>query len=172
METVSLIKTDSSLKILQFNMGVTDFAIKLSDVDEVVNLMDIRKIPRVPMFIEGVLHLRGDLVIVISLRKLLRIGGKQNEKSKIIIFSMFDRKIGFIVDDVSRIIRKNEKEILPSPPVVLSGPAPECVVGVVEEKGKNLLMLDLKKSLAALEEERLNQVLQRELSLLIDRIND
>ena len=165
-------KIDSLLKLLHFTMGNIDFALKLSDVDEIIKLMEIRKVPRVPVFIEGVLHLRGELTIIISLRKLLKIRGDQHEKSKIVIFSMFGRKIGFIVDDVSRIIQKRNDEILPAPPVVLRGPAPDCITGVVEEKGKNLLMIDLKKSLSALEEERLNQVLQRELSFLIDQIND
>lgn len=172
MESALAQKTDKLVKILHFSIGSIDFAIRLSDVDEVVKLMDIRKIPRVPVFIEGVLHLRGDLVIVINLKKLLAVKGGYHPKSKIIIFTLFDRKIGFIVDDVSRILQKPEDQFLPPPPIILRGPAPECINGVVEEKGKNLLLLDLKKSLSALEEERLNQVLQRELSLLIDRINE
>lgn len=171
METSAKKKSDTSIKILHFSMGVIDFAIKLADVSEVIKLTEIRKIPRVPVFVEGVLHLRGELIIVISLRKLLKISGHQQEKAKIIIFSMFGRKVGFIVDEVSRIIQKRKEEILPAPPVILKGPAPDCISGVIEEKGKNLLLLDLKKSLSALEEERLNQVLQRELSFLIDQIN-
>jgi purine-binding chemotaxis protein CheW len=172
METTTQKKSDTSIKILHFGMGTIDFAIRLTDVNEVIKLMEIRQIPRVPVFVEGVLHLRGELIIIISLRKLLKISGRQHEKSKIIIFSMFGRKIGFIVDQVSRIIQKRREEILPPPPVILRGPAPDCITGVIEEKGKNLLLLDLKKSLSALEEERLNQVLQRELSFLIDQINE
>ncbi len=153
-------------------MGKTDFAIKLSDVIEIIRMMEIRKIPRVPAYIEGVLHLRGEIVIAVNLKKLLLIAGKTNKQPKIIIFSMGDKKIGFIVDDVSKIIQKRDKEILPPPPVILNGPAPDCITGVFEEKEKNVLMLDLSRSLSAWEEEGLNKVLERELSFLIEQINE
>lgn len=170
--TTTAKRVETTIKILHFSMAKTDFAIRLSDVNEVVKLTEFRKIPRVPYYVEGVLHLRGELIIIISLRKLLNISGEQNPKSKVIIFTLGDRKIGFIVDDVYRIIQKREDEILPAPPVILRGPAPDCIVGVIEEKEKNYLLLDLKKSLSTMEEERLNQVLQRELSFLIDQINE
>ncbi len=172
MDITASKKIDSFIKILHFTVGKVDFAIRLSDVNEVTKLMEVRKIPRVPVYVEGVLHLRGELIIILSLRKLLKISGERSPRSKVIIFTLFGRKIGFEVDDVSRIIQKREDEILPAPPVILKGPAPDCIVGVIEEKAKNYLMIDLKKSLSAMEEERLNQVLQRELSFLIDQINE
>ena len=82
------VNIESSLKILHFMMGKIDFGIKLSEVNEIVKLMDIRKIPRVPPFIEGVIYLRGELIIVVSLRKLLNIDDNKPEKPKIIIFSL------------------------------------------------------------------------------------
>ncbi len=163
---------DSSMKILHFIMGEIDFAIRLSDVNEIVKMMDVRKIPRVPPFIEGVLHLRGDLIIVVSLRKLLNIEAELPKKPKIIIFSLYGKKIGFIVDDVVKILLKQDKQILPPPPVVLEGFATDCITGVFEEKNRNILMMDLKRSLAAMEEEGLNKVLERELTFLIDQINE
>lgn len=152
-------------------MGNTDFAVKLSDVTEIIRMVEIRKIPRVPAYIEGVLHLRGEIIIVVNLKKLLLIVGKSIKQPKIIIFSLGDKKIGFIVDDVSKIVQKRENEILPPPPVILTGPAPDCITGVFEENEKNVLMLDLARSMSSLEEEGLNKVLERELSFLIEQIN-
>jgi purine-binding chemotaxis protein CheW len=170
--TPNILKVESSFKILHFLMGDIDFAIRLSDVNEIVKLTGIRKIPRVPSFIEGVLHLRGELVVIVSLRKLLNVEGESPEKSKIIILSLFDKKIGFIVDEVTKILQKQENEILPPPPVVLKGLAPDCMIGVFKENNRNILMLNLKRTLAVIEEESINQVLQRELSFLINQINE
>ena len=85
---------------------------------------------------------------------------------------MLGKKIGFVVDSVSRILEKNPGNILPPPPVILKGLAPECLFGIFEEKNNNVLFLDLNKSFSSIEEEGLNQVLQQELSLLIDYINE
>lgn len=166
------VQLETSFKILHFVMGETNFGVKLSEVTEIIKMMEVRKIPRVPAFIEGVLHLRGEIVIIINLKKLLLIAGKQNKPSKIIIFSIYGKKIGFIVDDVSKIIQKRNNDILPPPPVILKGPVTDCITGVFEENMKNVLMLDLTKSLGVLEEEGLNKVLERELSFLIDQINE
>lgn len=172
MDTAIISQREVSHKVLLFSIGEINFAIRLSDVSEIIKLSEVRKIPRVPGFIEGVLHLRGEIIIVISLRKLLLVKGSSQKKAKIIVFSMQGRKVGFIVDDVTRIVQKSENDILPPPPVILSGPAPDCITGVIEEKDRNILIIDLKKSLSALEEEGLNQVLERELSFLIDQINE
>ncbi len=172
ISTSGAIKVESSFKVLHFQMDEIDFAVKLSDVNEIVKLTEIRKIPRVPSYIEGVLHLRGELIVVISLRRLLDLKGENPKKSKIIILSLYDKKIGFIVDEVAKILFKQEGEILPKPPVILKGLAPGSISGVFEEHGKNILMLDLKKSLTIIEEESINQVLERELSFLIDQINE
>ena len=163
---------DKTYKFLHFVLGGNHFAIRLSEVTEIIKLAQIRKIPRVADFIEGVLHLRGENVIIVNLGRLLHISETIHEKAKIIIFTLFERRIGFIVDNVTKIIQKKENEILPPPPVIIQGPAPDFITGVFEENEHNILMIDLRKSLAALEEESINQVLARELSFLIDQINE
>ncbi len=161
-----------SFKALLFALGNIDFAIQLSKVTEIIRMTEIRKVPRVPIFVEGVIHLRGRIIIIVNLRKLFMIKGKPSKNSKIIIFSIDEKQIGFIVDDVSKIVQKNSKDILPPPPVVIKGPVPDCIFGVIDESDKNILLLDLTRSFSALEEIGLNQALERELSFLVDQIND
>lgn len=172
MDIQQTTQTTAVSKFLMFSLGSIDFAVRLSEVSEIIRLAPIRKIPRVPPFIQGVVHMRGGIIIIVNLRVLLQIGGRQKEKSKIIIFPMFGRQIGFIVDDVSRIIQRPPDEILAPPPVIMQGLDPECIKGVLKEGERNILIIDLKKSLSTFEEDSLNQVLERELTFLINQLNE
>ena len=164
-------KTAQLVRILRFQLGDQDFAVKLSSVQEIVNMMSVRKIPRVPDFIEGVIHLREEIIIVVDLRKLFELEIGETTKPKIIIMSFPDKQIGFVVDDVVEIINKQNEDILEAPPVIIGGLQQNCVLGVFEENGKNIMLLDLIRSFSTLEEMGLTSVLQKELSLLIDQIN-
>lgn len=159
-------------KVLRFSLGEVDFAIKLSNVNEIINMTEIRKIPRSPAFIDGVIHLRGNIIIIVDLRKLFRIVPGSQKKPKIIIYSMKKKQVGFIVDDVSRIVQKNSEDILPPPPIIIKGPTAGCIFGIFEDLDKNVLLLELEKSFSALEEQSINEVLKQELTYLIDEINE
>ncbi|MCP4753759.1 MAG: purine-binding chemotaxis protein CheW [Proteobacteria bacterium] len=167
-----VIDKNQFFKVIHFNLGYLDFAIKLTRVIEVVTMQKIRKIPGAPEFVEGVINLRGDITVVVDLRKLFLIGGTLETQPKILVFSLNDKGIGFIVDNVSQILRKNQEDILDPPPVVIKGLEQDCIYGVFEEKGKNVLLIDLTKSLSALEAEGLDQVLKQELTYLVDRIKE
>ena len=73
--------TYHTFKVLYFSLGENDFAIRLSKVDEILRMTTIRKIPRVPDFIEGIIDLRGSIVVVIDLRNLFLIQGFTNQQN-------------------------------------------------------------------------------------------
>ncbi len=161
-----------AFKVLLFTLGEIDFAIKLSNVNEIINMTEIRNIPRSPSFIDGVIHLRDNIIIIVDLRKLFQIIPSAAKKPKIIVYSLKKRQIGFLVDDVSSIIQKSAEDILPPPPVIIKGPTANSIMGIIEESDKNVLLLDLEKSFSALEEQSINEVLKQELTFLIDEINE
>ena len=71
-----------------------------------------------PVFVKGLLNLRGKLITIIDTRSLYLMGGTKeiNENSKILIFDSGEERFGLIVDSVESIVTidANKKMKVPS----------------------------------------------------------
>ncbi|MCA9433771.1 MAG: purine-binding chemotaxis protein CheW, partial [Candidatus Omnitrophica bacterium] len=61
--------SDRSGKFLTFSLGEEGYGIEILKVQEIIGLMKITRIPRIPHYICGVINLRGKVIPVIDLRK-------------------------------------------------------------------------------------------------------
>ena len=57
------------LQIVGFRVGNETFGVPIQSVHEIVRMMEITNVPDVPIYIEGVINLRGKIIPVIDLRK-------------------------------------------------------------------------------------------------------
>jgi len=71
------------MDILLFQPEEDAFGIKLTAVDEILNMASLRKIPHAPIFMAGLFNLRGKLLPVVDL--ILKIGLKRQEPPLAII---------------------------------------------------------------------------------------
>jgi len=147
-----------ALNFLTFNVGVCFFATEVSQIEQIIILGKIQKLPNVPKFIEGVFEIHHRIVIVIDLRNIFQLESTATEDIKVIICSINDSLIGFIVDDVSQVIQKTQTEIQSSPPPVIRGINPNCVYGMLDEDDKHVLLIDLEKILTKQETQILSKV--------------
>ena len=136
-----------ALNFLTFNVGVVCFATEISQIEQIIILGEVRKLPSVPQFIEGVFEIYQRIVIVIDLRKIFQLESTATEDIKVIICLINDSLIGFIVDDVSQVIQKTQTEIKSSPPPIIRGINPNCIYGMLDEDDKHVLLIDLEKIL-------------------------
>lgn len=131
--------------ILLFNIHSDFFGMSLFNIVEVIQIVEITEVPLSPKFIEGMINLRGEVIYIIDLRKLL--GYEPLSYSifqKIIIANMQQKKIGLIVDSVDNVVKVPLKDItFPSS----STPLSEFLRGVVNYKEKLIFILDLNKVL-------------------------
>lgn len=88
-------------------------------VKEIKKYEDVTKIPEAPKFIEGVINLRGQVVPVVNLNNRFDLGGTEiTVKTKIIITSVEEKPVGFIVNDVLEITKFTNDEIESVPDVL------------------------------------------------------
>lgn len=112
-----------------------------SDVVQVRSITDaaaLSKVPGAPGFIEGLLNLRGEVIPIINLKK--RFGLTQNTPSHRIIISY--EGIGFLVDDASKSMTKDEREIL-APPMLGVGAQSSFVSAIAVHEERLVLVIDL-----------------------------
>jgi len=96
-------ETDVS-EVAVFKVGDEEYAFDIEEVQEIIRYDTITPVPEAPGFMEGILNLRGSVIPVISLPDRLGFGYEVTDKTKIVVCSVGNEKIGFIVDDVNEIL--------------------------------------------------------------------
>lgn len=104
-------------KFLSFFLGKEEYAIEILKVQEIIGLMPITPVPKMPSYIRGVLNLRGKIVPVMNLR--LRFGleaVEDTDETCVIVVQDGQYLMGVLVDKVSEVadIMNNQIEEVPS----------------------------------------------------------
>jgi purine-binding chemotaxis protein CheW len=133
--------------VFKLNHGeqVSEFAIPISDVQEIIPLPVPTRLPQVPDFIEGIINLRGKIIPIIDLKKRFALGEAEEEPGKDrrgIIIDMGGQIIGIIVDEVNEVLRLSIDSI-DKPPAVISGITAEYLTGVGKLDDRLLIMLNI-----------------------------
>src|SRR5690349_19940687 len=113
----------------------------------------IKPVPKSRDYVEGVMNLRGNLIPVLDLRKLLRAGerlkggssGRMADK-RIIIVTLEGKQIGLIGDAASEVICITDDTIEP-PPEVITEICVEYNGGLLNVSGRFITLLDTAKAL-------------------------
>ena len=98
-------------KVVTFKVGDEEYALEISNIESVVEMLPITKVPDAPYGVEGVINLRGEVMPVIDGRKKLGSDANETDKAKVIIINLDGKKYGFIVDEVREVLDVNESEI-------------------------------------------------------------
>ncbi|SHK21443.1 purine-binding chemotaxis protein CheW [Geosporobacter subterraneus DSM 17957] len=126
-----------------FKLGSEEYGVDIMTVREITELKETTKIPDTPNFIEGVINLRGSVVPVINLKKRFTLEETTiNKNSRIIIVTIGEKQIGFIVDDASQVMTLKEEDI-ENPPEIIAGVDRRYIVGIGKREEKIIILLDL-----------------------------
>lgn len=91
---------------VQFGIGNESYAIKISEVHEIITMQDITEIPNCQFYVKGVINLRGKIIPVISLRSLFALPEQsQTKATRIIVVHHREEAVGIIVDRVYKVAR-------------------------------------------------------------------
>lgn len=103
-------------KYITFLLGNEEYAIEIRYVNEIVGLQKITELPDMPVFIRGVINLRGRVYPIIDMRMRFSMQNKEyNARTCIIIVNFEDTNIGLIVDEVKEVIDIPEEQVDPPP---------------------------------------------------------
>lgn len=108
---------DDDEQVVVFHLGKEEFGVPINSVQEIVRVPDeLIHVPKAPLFVEGVINLRGSVLPVIDLR--LRLGlprVARSDRQRIMVFLIGDVRTGFIVDQVAEVLKIPKAVIEPSP---------------------------------------------------------
>ena len=126
-----------------FRLGLEEFAFDISEVKEIFPTQEITKVHRSPTHIEGVMNLRGRLVTVIDLRKRFKLEAKDiDESSRIIVVEASDAPVGFLVDEVTEVVRMPVDSVEPVPEYVAQEIESEYVAGIAKLDNHLVTIID------------------------------
>ncbi|MFC1562545.1 chemotaxis protein CheW [candidate division KSB1 bacterium] len=90
--------------VLRFSLGEDEYAFRIEEVKEVIRMVIIKEIPRLPGFVKGAVNYRGQIIMVIDLRERFGLEDyKFTKNTRIIIVNINTKDIAFIVDSVNKI---------------------------------------------------------------------
>jgi purine-binding chemotaxis protein CheW len=144
-------------KYLTFALGDEIYALEILMVREIIGLMEITKVPRMPEFVRGVINLRGKVIPVLDLRR--KFGMESVEETKetcIIVVDLNDMLMGIVVDRVSEVLDIPQEEIEDTPSFGVTV-STEFILGIGKVKGKVIMILDIRAVLTSEELEALSQ---------------
>ncbi len=134
-------------KYLTFSLGDEEYGVEILKVREIIGLMEITKVPRMPEFVRGVINLRGKVIPVIDLRLKFGMAAEEDtERTCVIVVDLGETLIGVVVDKVSEVLAIAESEIDDTPAFGVSVDT-EFILGMGKTKGKVIILLDIKKAL-------------------------
>lgn len=116
--TVSEAKSVDERQYIIFNISKEFYGIDVSQVNNIIQMPKITKVPKSPEYFRGVINLRGEIIPVMSLRRRMNLEDDTFTKdSRIVILNLEDDKMmGVVVDEVKEVLTIPENEIEePSP---------------------------------------------------------
>ncbi|PWB56805.1 MAG: chemotaxis protein CheW [Candidatus Methanoperedenaceae archaeon] len=152
-------KSGEELQLVVFNIGTEEFGVEIMNVQEIIRMTNITKIPQASGYVKGIINLRGKIIVVINLNVIMGMESKeQNENTRIIVADIGEAVMGFVVDSVSEVIRLPENSVEPAPAVIANKIGTEYVRGVGKMEDRLLILLDLDKILSANELHNINSI--------------
>jgi len=134
------------IHLIVFRLGSEEYALPITSVQEIIMLQVPTRIPKSPVFVEGVINLRGHIIPIIDGRKKfqLEVTDSTNE-SRIMIIELESETIGLIVDAVSEVIHLCTDDIEP-PPIDMNDDS-DFLWGVGKFEERLLILVDPQKFL-------------------------
>lgn len=138
------------MEILLFTLGTKEtFGINVFKVREVSAAPFITRAPNMPTGVEGLISLRGNVIPVLSLAKIMGLSAPEGEcGGSMMVTEYSKRTLGFLVAEVDRIVRV-EWDRVRAPDNVTSGSNNGFITAITElPDGKLVSILDVEAVLA------------------------
>ena len=136
-------------KYLIFSIGDERYGIPIRYVIEIIGIEEITQVPELPIYVKGIINLRGKIIPVMDVRLRFKKEEKEyDDRTCIIVIEIENVLFGLIVDQVKEVASINEVNIAPPPNISNSE---DFSSGFIEAIGKVendiWLFIDCKKLL-------------------------
>lgn len=145
-------------KYLTFTLCGEEYAIGITRVREIIELMQFTKIPLTPGYSRGVINLRGTVVPVIGLREKFSMPHMDDSKETCIIVvethgAVETKLYGLVVDAVSEVLDIKKEQIEPAVDFGAEIDA-SCIDGLAKTAGPVKILLNIDRVLKNTSDEK------------------
>ena len=140
---------------LTFQLGTEYFALEITRVREVLDYINITKVPRTPDFMLGVINLRGNVVPVVDLHLSLGMPPQERTVDTCIVIVEIQIgaetiQIGALADSVQEVVNLSDTDISPPPKLGIKLNT-EFIQGMGKRNEQFLIILNIDKVLTSRE---------------------
>ncbi|MET0960938.1 MAG: chemotaxis protein [Psychrobacillus psychrotolerans] len=134
----------NELEIVEFQVGQNKFGINVIKVKEIIQPIGITFIPHAHPHVEGIVQLRGEVLPVVSMNRVLGIPVQnKSDQEKFIVAEFNKQRVVFHVDNVTQIHRISWDQI-EKPSDIYQGSSSH-VIGVIKRREEMILLIDFEK---------------------------
>lgn len=139
-------------KYLTFRLGAEEYGVEILRVKEIIGLLPITAVPRMPEFIRGVINLRGKIIPVLDLRQKFGMGMVEHTELTCVVvvearIRGTDAQMGALVDSVSDVVDITDAEI-ESAPDFGANVDTEFILGMAKHKSSVKILLNIQAVLS------------------------
>jgi purine-binding chemotaxis protein CheW len=138
--------TDYQREVLAFRLGTEEYALDILRIREIIKMRPVTEVPRAPVFVVGIISVRGQVIPVVDLRTRLHVTAipaeavRRGKEARILIVTREGDAFGLIVDAVHQVVRMRDEDVEP-PPQVLGGADAEFIAGIGRPRADRMLIL-------------------------------
>ncbi|HJH11491.1 MAG TPA: chemotaxis protein [Metalysinibacillus jejuensis] len=134
----------NELEIVEFDVANNKFGINVIKVKEIIQPIPVIFVPHAHEHVEGIIQLRGEVLPVVDMLKVLGIKDvERSPQQKYIVAEFNKQRVVFHVDNVTQIHRISWDQI-EKPSDMYQGGASQ-VIGVIKQNDQMILLLDFER---------------------------
>jgi purine-binding chemotaxis protein CheW len=146
-------------QILVFTLDEMSYALLLPTVVRVIHTVEVRRLPKAPEIISGIINVQGQIIPVADIRKRFGLVARETDPDdRMIIADTGKRKVALFVDTVTGIKDLSTRQFVNSKENL---PFAEYIKGVAKVDNELILIYDLEQFLSLDEEKELEQALKQ-----------
>lgn len=150
-------ENDEVLQWVTFKLENETYGINVMQVQEVLRYSEIAPVPGAPVYVLGIINLRGNVVTVIDTRSRFGLESCDvTDNTRVVVIESEKQVIGILVDSVAEVVYLKASDIDAAPNVGNDESAP-FIQGVSNREGELLILVDLDKLLSDDEWDELKQ---------------
>jgi len=136
-----------SAQYITFRLGDELFAINVAQVREVLDLTEITKVPTAPVYMRGVVNVRGSAIPVVDLRRRFGLPPTaETVNTRILVLELEiegeSAVLGGIADSVNEVIELDPAQINPPPTIAMRWRS-EFIQGMGKYGDRFIIVLDI-----------------------------
>lgn len=131
------------VQLVTFKVDNEEYGVDIMQVQEIIRLGKVVRVPGAPPFVEGIMDLRGKVLPVVDLRRRFHLEPREHDAtSRVVVINIADMTLGLIVDSITEVLRLPTSTIEP-PPRIVAGIDARFLKGIGRVDKRLLILLDL-----------------------------